>query len=76
MMPCVISDLLLQNPIDWKLLRSISRLEGGFRENEIRNRVWPKLLGVDRFQSIDFKSYICPHRDEKQIEVDIERLVR
>lgn len=68
-----ISRLLIAEPVDLKALRKISRLEGGFLTNQIRARVWPKLLNVNRFDIPDYRSFIDPHRDDTQVSVDVER---
>lgn len=68
-----ISKLLIAEPVDLKALRKISRLEGGFLTNQIRARVWPKLLNVNRFDIPDYRSFIDPHRDDTQVSVDVER---
>lgn len=36
-------------------------------------RVWPKLLGVNRYDVKDFRAHIVPHRDENQVLNDIDR---
>lgn len=68
-----ISRLLMEQPVDLKALRKLSRSEGGFLNNQIRSRVWPKLLGVNRFDIPDYRSFIDPHRDDSQVKVDVER---
>ena len=68
-----ISRLLMKEPVDLKELRKISRLPGGFLSNQIRARVWPKLLGVNRFDISDYRCFIDPHRDDSQVKVDVER---
>jgi hypothetical protein len=56
-----ISRLLMEGTVDLRALRKISRLEGGFMSNQIRARVWPKLLGINRFDIPDYRSFIDPH---------------
>ncbi len=68
-----ISRLLMEGTVDLRALRKLSRLEGGFLTNQIRARVWPKLLGVNRFDIPDYRSFIDPHRDDSQVKVDVER---
>ena len=68
-----INRLLMEQPVDLKALRKISRLDGGFMSNQIRSRVWPKLLGVNRYDIPDYRSFIDPHRDDSQVKVDVER---
>lgn len=69
----VISRLLMGEPVDLRELRKISRMDGGFLSNQIRSRVWPKLLGVNRFDIPDYRSFIDPHRDDSQVKIDVER---
>jgi hypothetical protein len=68
-----ISRLLMEEPVDLKALRKLSRCEGGFQTNQMRARVWPKLLGINRFEIPDYRSYIDPHRDDSQVRIDVER---
>jgi TBC1 domain family member 20 len=69
----VLCEILLQDPVDCDILKEFSRKEGGFLSNKIRARVWPKLLGVNRYNVIDYNQFIKPHHDERQIRVDIDR---
>ena len=41
--------------------------------NNLRRRVWPKLLGINRYAIPDYRSYIDPHKDELQVKCDVER---
>lgn len=68
-----INRLLMEEPVDLRELRKVSRLEGGFVSNQLRSRVWPKLLGINRFDIPDYRSFIDPHRDDSQVKVDVER---
>lgn len=68
-----INRILLKQPVDVQELRKISRLEGGFVSNRIRNRVWPKLLAINRYNVADYTAYIDEHRDDSQVKCDIER---
>lgn len=68
-----ISRLLMEDPVDLRALRRLSRCPGGFVTNQMRARVWPKLLGVNRFEIPDYRSYIDPHRDDSQVRIDVER---
>jgi len=53
-----ISKLLLQQPVDLVALRAISRLKGGFLTSRLRTRVWPKLLGINRYDLEDYRKYV------------------
>lgn len=68
-----IEEVLLHQPVDLDLLRAFSRRQGGFQNNRLRVRVWPKLLSVNRYGLDDFKKYIHKHRDENQVRCDVER---
>ena len=68
-----INRILMGHPVDLKALRKISRLNGGYMTNKIRARVWPKLLQVNRFDIPDYRNCIDPHRDDSQVQVDVER---
>ncbi len=70
----IIKYKLLQNPVNLIELINISRSSKGFINNSIRQRVWPKLLGIDRYQIVDFYSQVrYNHRDENQVICDIDR---
>jgi hypothetical protein len=60
-------------PVDLSRLKDLSRKEGGFQSNRIRARVWSKLLGIQHQNLLDYKKLIRPHRDERQLRVDIDR---
>jgi len=68
-----IEETLLRQPVDLHVLRSLSRRHGGFQNNRLRVRVWPKLLSVNRYAIDDFRVYIHKHRDENQVRCDVER---
>ncbi|KAJ1411743.1 hypothetical protein B484DRAFT_435530, partial [Ochromonadaceae sp. CCMP2298] len=68
-----ITKILLKQPVDLRALRRISRSKGGFGTDKLRARVWPKLLNINRYSVIDYRSYIDPHRDDTQVRVDVER---
>mmetsp|Transcript_7295 Transcript_7295/g.10849 ORF Transcript_7295/g.10849 Transcript_7295/m.10849 type:complete len:310 (-) Transcript_7295:605-1534(-) len=61
------------DPIDLQLLYDHSRQEGGFLSSKIRARVWPKLLGINRYKVVDYKKYIRNHNEERQVRCDIDR---
>lgn len=66
---------LLSEKVDLHRLHELSRQEGGFISNEVRQRVWPKLLGVNRYSLVDFKSNVDPKRNFKSIQCDVDRCV-
>ena len=68
-----LNQLLLQETIDGAILLQWSRRPSGFQTNELRRRVWPKLLGMDRYQGgVTFVEGLG-HRDFAQVKMDVER---
>ena len=53
-----INSLLSSNPIDLNEWKRLSRGKYGFVSNTQRSRVWPKILGVNRFNIPDYKRYV------------------
>ena len=68
-----ICKLLLRDEVDLTALREHSRHVGGFIDSELRCRVWPKLLGVNRFEIPDYRAFIEAHKDLAQVKIDVER---
>lgn len=68
-----IVEVLSRDPVDTEALRKLSRREGGFISNDLRARVWPKLLGINRYVIPDYKKFVSPHRDDRQIGCDVDR---
>ncbi len=68
-----INKILLHSPVDICAIRIFAHTVGGFLNNRIRSRVWPKLLGVNRYNILDYKRQIFEHRDKIQLHCDIER---
>ncbi|KAJ4455944.1 putative TBC1 domain family member 20 [Paratrimastix pyriformis] len=75
-----ITALLSRDPVDVVALRRIALQPGGFLNNDLRRRVWPKILGVDVFdlpkcercQSVlPCKCLVSTYKD--QIWLDTER---
>lgn len=65
--------LLLADNVNLQALKVISRGVGGFLSNDIRSRVWPKLLGINRFIIPDYEMDIVAHKDDGQVHLDVER---
>ncbi len=65
-----ISEILLHNPIDLQSIHHISRLNGGFISNSIRQQVWPKLLGINPYT--DSKSKYNPRIQSSSVQVDCD----
>lgn len=70
-----LKSLLLYNPVDLSSLRSYSRCKGGFQTNELRQRIWPKLLCINRYNIIDFRSCLnkVKYEDDHQVCCDVDR---
>ena len=70
----IVLEKLLSSPtIDLQQLHTISRQKDGFINNNIRKRVWPKLLGLNRYSNNDYRQNIDQIRDFFSIECDILR---
>jgi TBC1 domain family member 20 len=61
------------SPVDIEQLKVLSRKPNGFLNNKIRAKIWPKLLGINRYNLLDYKKLVKPHRDERQVRVDVDR---
>jgi len=61
--------------VDLESLKKIARSKGGFQTNEIRKRVWPKLLDINRYNIDDYGiDFEClNHKDLAQVLVDVDR---
>ena len=53
-----IDAILSSNPVDIAKLKDLARVNNGFLSNTLRARVWPKLLGVNRYHIPDYKRYV------------------
>ena len=63
--------LLEAQPVDLDALYSLSRKAGGFRDNRIRQLVWPKFLAINRYEHLDFRTYAT--KPGHTIRVDVDR---
>ena len=68
-----LDSILFAETLDVYSLRALSRLPGGYLNTGYRSRIWPVLCGIRSDNDIKFKDVIVPHKDEKQVECDIER---
>jgi len=59
--------------IKWCDLYRLSRRPGGFQSNQSRNRIWPKLFNIDRYNIPDYRQFIDEHPDYSQVQNDVER---
>ncbi|XP_053323523.1 TBC1 domain family member 20-like [Spea bombifrons] len=72
-----IHNALTSDPIDIDALRGAAVSEGGLLSQEIRRKVWPKLLNVNVF-CLPPKpgAWVRSHRDYNQVEMDVRRSLR
>ncbi|CAM9833663.1 unnamed protein product [Pylaiella littoralis] len=69
-----IQKLLRMVPVDLEKLRNLAWEKGGYQTDEVRLKVWPKLLSLDRHGLEDFRQYLeTPHEMTDQIQRDIDR---
>ena len=64
--------LLNTQPVDLDALFTVSRLPGGFLRNDLRKKIWPKFLGINRYDTPDFESF-AEKEVPQQIRCDVER---
>lgn len=65
---------LEQSPLEHAALQRLAREEGGFQQRGVRQRAWPKLLNIDRYQLEDIR--LVGLRDNKhsdQVQRDVAR---
>ena len=68
-----IVELITNDPIDLQKFHSLSRQKDGFVDSSTRRRIWPKLLGISKYDIIDYRKYVRQHRDTQQVICDVER---
>ena len=69
-----INKLLATQPVDLDALYAISRLEGGFLNSRLRTRVWPKFLGVNRYDGeMDYRLLVDQSKLDPQVKCDVDR---
>ncbi|XP_056410233.1 TBC1 domain family member 20-like isoform X2 [Hyla sarda] len=74
----LIHEALTQDPVDVETLRAAAVTEGGLLGQEVRRRVWPKLLNINVF-SLPAKpgpAIRTNHRDYNQVLMDVRRSLR
>ncbi|KAM4706254.1 TBC1 domain family member 20-like [Rhinophrynus dorsalis] len=69
---------LTSDPVDIDVLRGAAQSEGGLLSQEIRRKVWPKLLNVNVFclPPKPGPGVRCNHRDYNQVQMDVRRSAR
>ncbi|GAB5030083.1 tbc domain-containing protein [Nannochloropsis oceanica] len=70
-----IRDLIVQNPVPLEKLRALALAPGdGFCNNALRSVIWPKLLGLNRFESQpSFHDQVARNQWSDQIGRDVAR---
>ncbi|XP_069815866.1 TBC1 domain family member 20-like [Dendropsophus ebraccatus] len=74
----LIYEALTQDPVDVETLREAAVTEGGLLSQEIRRRVWPKLLNINVY-SLPPKpgpALRANHRDCNQVLMDVRRSLK
>lgn len=61
------------DPVDLDTLRLIAFERGGFLNDEMRKRVWPKLLDINVFTADTYGMHGGKHTSDSQIQRDIDR---
>eukprot|EP00935_MAST-01C_sp_MAST-1C-sp1_P000017 g17.t1 len=69
----LIEACLRSNPVDVPELRRLALAEGGLLCDELRYKVWPKLLAVNVYKASDFRAKVRENKDTDQIQRDIDR---
>lgn len=74
----VIHQAVNADPVDVKTLRQCAVSEGGLLSDEIRRKVWPKLLNVNVYTlpSKPGKDIREGHKDYSQVVMDVQRSLR
>lgn len=69
---------LTSDPIDMNTLREVAVNDGGLLGQEIRRKVWPKLLNINIFclPPKPGPALRANHRDYNQVEMDVRRSLR
>ncbi|KAM9099597.1 TBC1 domain family member 20 [Sarcophilus harrisii] len=70
-----IHEALSQDPVDVELLRKAAQSRGGLLSDQVRRKVWPRLLGLSPYDLPRHpgRSSLQDHRDYHQVQMDVER---
>ncbi|XP_074119144.1 TBC1 domain family member 20-like isoform X2 [Sminthopsis crassicaudata] len=70
-----IHEALSQDPVDVELLRKAAQSRGGLLSDQVRRKVWPRLLGLSPYDLPPHpgRSLLQDHRDYHQVQMDVER---
>ncbi|XP_047663681.1 TBC1 domain family member 20 isoform X1 [Tachysurus fulvidraco] len=73
-----IQQALISDPVDIETLRSAAVSEGGLLTDDVRRKVWPKLLNVNVFDlpAKPAKNIRENHKDYNQVLLDVRRSMR
>ena len=66
-------ECLNEVPVNIKALKAMAFEPHGFLTKDVRKRVWPKLLGIDRYTQPYQHAYQQYNDQEQQVMRDIER---
>ncbi|XP_031759951.1 TBC1 domain family member 20-like isoform X4 [Xenopus tropicalis] len=69
---------LTSDPVDIDVLRGAAESDGGLLSQEIRRKVWPKLLSVNVFHlpPKPGRGVRCRHPDYNQVQMDVRRSLK
>ncbi|NP_001086954.1 TBC1 domain family, member 20, gene 2 L homeolog [Xenopus laevis] len=69
---------LTSDPVDIDVLRGAAQTDGGLLSQEIRRKVWPKLLSLNVFHlpPKPGRWVRCNHRDYNQVQMDVRRSLK
>ena len=65
--------LLYHEHLDKRILFQRSREKGGFLSNNLRRKIWPKILNIDKYVPKVILTTGVGHRDKQQCVCDVER---
>ncbi|XP_039767625.1 TBC1 domain family member 20-like isoform X2 [Ornithorhynchus anatinus] len=70
-----IHEALGRDPVDVEALRAAARGRGGLLSDQVRRRVWPRLLGLNPYDLPPHpgRGPLRDHRDSHQVRMDVER---
>jgi len=69
----LVNTVLESNPVDLETLREQAFSVGGYQLNQLRERVWPKLLQIRQADGERFRERRTAHPGEEQVQRDIGR---
>lgn len=64
---------LESDPVDLSTLREHALSSGGLINDELRLRVWPKLVAIDVYSPVTWPLHLDKHKDYDQVRLDVRR---